>query len=62
MAGIDPSPSRSIGFPDALMRHWLERGILALPSGRDGRTCSLLPAYTVHEPQLRLALDAIVGR
>ncbi len=39
----------------------LQRGILTVPGGLTGTTCSLLPAFTITETQLRAALKAIAS-
>jgi 4-aminobutyrate aminotransferase/(S)-3-amino-2-methylpropionate transaminase len=44
---------------ESLFGRLLARGILTVPGGLSGTTCSLLPAFTIQEEQLRGALKAI---
>jgi 4-aminobutyrate aminotransferase-like enzyme len=43
----------------SLFHRLLSRGILTVPGGLSGTTCSLLPAFTIQEEQLRTALRMI---
>jgi 4-aminobutyrate aminotransferase/(S)-3-amino-2-methylpropionate transaminase len=44
---------------ESLFGRLLARGILTVPGGLSGTTCSLLPAFTIQEEQLRGALRTI---
>ncbi len=68
LAAVEPSVAASdagSGIPTAgasgnsLFGHLLARGILTVPGGLSGATCSLLPAFTIQEEQLRSALRTI---
>jgi 4-aminobutyrate aminotransferase/(S)-3-amino-2-methylpropionate transaminase len=45
--------------PTPLFGRLLARGIITVPGGLSGTTCSLLPAFTIEETQLRAALTVI---
>ena len=44
---------------EALFRRGLERGIISLPSGDEGRSLSLAPPLTIAEPVLEDAIDRL---
>ena len=47
------------GRDKSLFGRLLARGIITVPGGLSGRTCSLLPAFTIGENQLRHVLEII---
>jgi adenosylmethionine-8-amino-7-oxononanoate aminotransferase len=60
-----PGPARAAAgsgsgaHAESLFGRLLARGILTVPGGLSGTTCSLLPAFTIQEEQLRSALRMI---
>lgn len=62
MAAIDspvqPAPGSTAGT-DSTFARLMKRGVLTIPGGREGRTTSLYPAFTISERQLGHALAII---
>jgi len=58
MGAIDESETTA-RLRESLHTRLLANGILILPGGLTGSTCTLLPAFTMMEPQLRHALQTI---
>ena len=54
MAAVDLSATSNQSF-----QHLMARGVLTLPGGLTGKTCSLLPAFTIQESQLLHALSEV---
>ena len=58
MIGIECESGESAGAAGAAA---LRAGVIALPSGDDGRVLSITPPLTIESAALRAALDTLVG-
>lgn len=63
MAAFDSPLEPAVGSgarADSTFARLMKRGVLTIPGGRDGRTTSLYPAFTIGERQLAHALSIVM--
>ena len=57
---VGPGAASSGAAADSTFARLMKRGVLTIPGGREGRTTSLYPAFTITERQLAHALSVVI--